>query len=113
MEKLINKINSKIIVLEYNSYFGGLKSVTTPYDPDFDRTSYHYSNLCFGASLKAFVSLLGNNNYTFIGSNLNNSNGFWIRNDLIDLIKIKPPNIDSLNEFTNCFCRESLNKEKR
>ena len=65
------------------------------------------------ATLKAFVSLLIKNNYTFMGSNLNNSNCFWISNDLIDLINIKPPNIDYLYEFTNCFCRESLGKGKK
>ena len=48
-----------------------------------------------------------------MGSNLNNCNGFWIRNDLVDLINIKPPNIDCLYEFTNCFCRESLDKGKK
>lgn len=113
MEKLINKINSKIIVLEYNPYFGGSKSVTVPYDPNFDRTNYHYSNLCWGCSLKALFLLLDNNNYIFVGSNLNNNNGFWIRSDLLDQINIKPPSIDSLDEFTNCFARESRDKDNK
>ena len=46
-----------IVIAEYNSVFGRNRAVTIPYDPVFNRTRSHHSNLYWGASLKALVSL--------------------------------------------------------
>ena len=42
-----------IVVVEYNSVFGGERRVVVPYAPGFERTQAHWSNLYWGASLPA------------------------------------------------------------
>ena len=49
---------SKIAVLEYNPSFGAELEITVPNIDNFNRTQYHYSNLCFGMSLKAAINLM-------------------------------------------------------
>jgi len=69
--------NFKCIVVEFNAYFGSEFAITVPYDADFYRTDYHYSNLCFGASLRAFIGLIVPRGFTFIGTNLRCCNAFF------------------------------------
>ena len=55
--KSIKNINPKIIVMEYNSFFGSERSVTIPYHKDFIRDKAHYSkNLlrCFNKCFNFF-----------------------------------------------------------
>jgi hypothetical protein len=70
-----------IIIVEYNSVFGHLRSISVPYDPSFSRTRKHYSNLYFGASLPAFCHLAGQKGYTLVGSNSAGNNAYFVRND--------------------------------
>ena len=49
---------SKIIITEYNAIFGANFEVTVPNINNFDRTKYHYSNLCYGMSLRAIINLM-------------------------------------------------------
>lgn len=107
MEEIMPFMNSNLIILEYNSFFGSKMSISTPYIKNFNRTKYHFSNLCFGASLKAFYQLLEKYDYVFLGSNINNNNGFWIKRSKLDLFNLKLPSIDLLGDHTNCFTRES------
>ena len=60
---------SKIFVVEYNPYFGPDIEVTVPYLENFNRTEYHFSNLCWGMSLRALINLMFYKGYVFIGSN--------------------------------------------
>ena len=46
ISKKFNKI-SKIFIAEYNPYFGPDLEITVPYIKNFNRTNYHYSNLCY------------------------------------------------------------------
>jgi len=55
--KSIEVVNPIIVIVEYNSVFGMDRAITVPYNPSFDRTEAHYTNLYFGASLKALVVL--------------------------------------------------------
>ena len=112
MREIIELCSFKVIVAEYNSYFGADLAISTPYRKDFNRTGYHFSNLCFGASLKAFVSLMAKNGYIFAGSNLNNSNGFWIREDLFSSLGITAPSTANLAIYTTNHCRESRNIDR-
>ena len=48
-----------IVVIEYNHRFGSERAVTIPYDRSFLRGKAHYSNIYYGASLRA-LCLLGN-----------------------------------------------------
>jgi hypothetical protein len=82
----INVINPCIVVCEYNSLWGDTLSVSTPYDPAFDRTSAHYSNLYFGASIAAFATLADSKGYSLVGSNLAGNNLFFVRKDLLGSI---------------------------
>ena len=63
------KFFSKIVVLEYNPTFGFELEVSVPNIPNFNRTSYHYSNLCFGMSFKAALNLMDKKGFYFVGSN--------------------------------------------
>ena len=81
--KEINIISPVIVIVEYNSVFGCENTWTVPYDPGFSRQGYHYSNLCFGASLLALCDLAEEKGYYFIGCNNNGVNAYFIRKDKI------------------------------
>jgi hypothetical protein len=80
-EKL-DVIKPAIIICEYNSLFGKTFPVSIPYNPDFQRTKIHFSNLYFGSSLPALVKLGDKKGYDFVGSNSAGSNAFFVRKDL-------------------------------
>lgn len=105
--KKLKKNISKIFVAEYNPYFGPDLEITVPNINNFHRTSYHYSNLCWGVSLKSLIKIMIEKNYTFVGSNDFRNNAFFVSNDYIDKIKLKKPNLENLFEFTNATFRES------
>tara|TARA_Y100000741_G_scaffold363971_1_gene353556 strand:- start:1384 stop:2322 length:939 start_codon:yes stop_codon:yes gene_type:complete len=98
---------SKIVVVEYNSTFGPDLEITVPNINNFDRSKYHHSNLCFGASLKAMIKLLEKKNFVFVGSTISKINAFFISKNEIDKINLKLPNINDLSEFTNSNISES------
>jgi hypothetical protein len=87
--KSINAVKPYIVVCEYNSIFGDKPKITVPYKFSFSRNNSHYSNLFFGSSIQALIDLMKDKNYTFIGSNLNGVNAFFIRNDHVKKILIK------------------------
>jgi len=101
---------SKIIVVEYNSNFGHELEVTVPNIKKFNRNKYHYSNLCFGTSLKALINLLEKKNYTFIGTNISKLNAFFVSNLELNKINLDIPNKNDLQKFTNSNLRESRDK---
>lgn len=78
----IDVIRPRIVVCEYNSVFGCERSITIPYNAEFMRSSAHYSNLYYGASLPALCQLATRKGYDFVGSNSTGSNAFFVRNDL-------------------------------
>ena len=75
----INVVEPVVVIIEYNSFFGDRYAITIPYDPKFDRTRAHYSNLYWGASLKALCLLGEKKGYEFIGSNSNGNNAYFVR----------------------------------
>ena len=77
-----------LVVCEYNDLFGK-KAVTIPYQESFNRTQFHHSNLYFGASLTAMCKLATKKGYTFLGTNSNGCNAFFVRNDQAHRIHIK------------------------
>jgi hypothetical protein len=108
--KELPKKLSKIFIAEYNPFFGPKLEITVPFKRNFNRTKYHYSNLCYGASLKALINLMKEKEYTFFGSNSKNTNAFFISNDYVELIKIEKPDTRNLEKFTDCNIRESKDK---
>lgn len=85
--KEIDTVNPVIIIVEYNSVFGNHQAVSVPYDPSFVRTKKHYSDLYFGASIKAFVTLGHSRGYSFIGCNTAGNNAYFVRNDKMKDLK--------------------------
>jgi hypothetical protein len=73
-----------IVVTEFNGLFGYDRAVTVPYDPNFERSKAHWSNLYWGASLGAFEKLLGGRHYALVGVNSMGSNAFFVRRDLLN-----------------------------
>lgn len=83
----INVVDPVIVIIEYSSVFGNKHAITIPYDPTFHRTKAHYSNLFWGCSLKALYLLAEKKGYTFVGSNSNGINAYFIRKDKMGDIK--------------------------
>ena len=106
----LNSITPCIVVIEYSSRFGKDNSEVIPkiYDEQFERVKYHYSNIVYGASLKALIELADKKNYFFAGSNSAGTNAFFIRKDLQNE-KIKPVSLEE--GFVQSKIRESRNKE--
>jgi hypothetical protein len=92
----IDSIDPVIVICEYNSVFGNEHSITVPYDDTFVRTSKHYSNLYFGASIKAFYTLAKSKGYEFIGTNKNSVNAFFVKSEYAN--KYIPEHITALDE---------------
>ncbi len=109
--KEIDCIDPMIIVCEYNSIFGNTIPVTVPYDDSFVRSSYHYSNLYWGAHLKAFENLLYIKGYVCIGSNSQNLNAFFVKKEVAD--KYLSNLFEDDFEFVKSKIRESLDKNGR
>ena len=97
--------------MEFNSNFGGNKEITIPNIDNFNRTKYHYSNLCFGASLKALIKLMKKKNYVFLGTNLHSVNAFFVQKKYLKKINLKIPNSKSINRFSLSNIRESRDKK--
>jgi len=106
LEKLPNEF-SKIIVAEYNANFGDKLKVSVPNIQGFQRKKYHYSHLCFGASIKALTDLLDKKGYTFLGSNLFRTNAFFILKKFRDKISIDLSNVHQLDRHVDSHIRES------
>ncbi|OUU53356.1 MAG: hypothetical protein CBC25_00690 [Pelagibacteraceae bacterium TMED65] len=109
IEKIPENI-SKIFVAEYNPNFGYNKKITVPNIKKFNRTNYHYSNLCYGMSLPALVHIMKKKNFTFVGSNIACHNAFFISNNYISNISLKLPEENNLKEYVENNFRESRAK---
>ena len=96
----IDIIKPVIVVVEFNAVLGDIHSITVPYNPDFFRTKAHYSNLYFGASLMALIDLGKEKGYTFVGTNTNGVNAFFIRNDFASEIT---PLLSSVSAYPSMF----------
>jgi len=102
----IDTIRPRIVVCEYNSVFGCEHPITVPYNAEFIRTSAHYSNLYYGASLAALCQLAAEKGYDFVGSNSTGSNAFFVRNDLQHGLRT----FSAVEGYVESKVRESRNK---
>ena len=103
----IEVVNPRIIICEYNSVFGSKDAVTIPYEPNFNRTEAHYSNLYFGASLPALCYLANKKGYIFIGCNNAGNDAFFIRKDFAKFFK----KVTVKEGYVMSNTRESRNEE--
>ena len=112
LEVLPEKL-SKIVILEYNPAFGPNLEVTIPNSNDFDRKKYHYSSLCYGASLKALVKLMNKKKYVFVGSNIACFNAFFVLESEVEKLNLNLPNKNDLTKYTTSYIRESRSIENK
>jgi hypothetical protein len=103
----LTKLNPAILIMEYNSVFGGDRAISIPYSKDFNRTKAHYSNLFFGASLAALNYAAENKGYSLVGSNLAGNNAYFVRNDLLNESVVK---IGVTTAYKKSKFRESRHK---
>ncbi len=80
--KAINVVEPAIVICEFNAILGDQHAVAVPYDPQFSRFKGHHSGLYFGASIAALKHLGEEKGYTFVGTNSNGINAFFVRRDL-------------------------------
>ena len=118
--KKINCIQPRLVVIEYNSFYGQNVSKTIKYNSNFfwdikNNKSY------YGASLKALKKLGKKKKYSLIGVDNNGVNAFFVRNDLAKKINLNSKKIsnifkDNLREIRNKEAymeeREKLLKKK-
>ena len=102
-----SKLTPAILICEYNSVFGKDRAICTPYDKSFYRTEKHYSNLYWGASLKALTNLANKKGYSLVGSNSAGNNAYFVRNDLLN-DTITEKSVDEV--FVKSKYRESRDK---
>lgn len=104
---------SKIFIAEYNPLFGYKNKISVPYNPNFERTKEHYSNLYFGASLPAIIDLLDIKGYDFIGVNSFCNNAFFVSKEESKIFKtfnFEINNQKNMKYFTDNKFLESRNK---
>jgi|TARA_Y100000034_G_scaffold17207_1_gene18788 hypothetical protein len=102
---------SKIAVVEYNSIFGPNLEVTIPNLTNFDRKKYHYSYLCYGASLKALIKLMNKKKYVFVGTNIACHNAFFILETEVKKLGLTLPDTNDLTKYTTSYISESRSIE--
>lgn len=104
----LKELNPAIIIMEYNSVFGKQRPITVPYDKDFVRTTKHYSNLYFGASLAALTFIANRKGYGLVGCSLAGNNAYYVRRDLLNE-KIKEKSVEE--GYISSKFRESRDKD--
>ena len=77
--KAIEPYAPRVVVVEYNIFFGLDQALTIAYDPDhvWDETKYH------GASLAAFVKLAHEKGYSLVHTDSWVPNAFFVRDALL------------------------------
>ena len=98
---------SKVAVIEYNPVFGYLHEITVPNINEFNRKSYHYSNLCYGVSLRALIKIMESKNFYFLGTNLRRNNAFFVSKDYKKEVFFPKIQISNISQNTDCNVRES------
>lgn len=80
--RAMESVQPAIVVCEFNPIFGDTHAVSVPYDPKFSRFDFHPSGLYFGASIAAIRQIAEEKGYTFVGTNSNGINAFFVRTEL-------------------------------
>ena len=103
--KAIDVVKPDLIIIEYNSIFGCDFPLSVPYDKNFVRSKKHYSNIYYGASIRALNDLAVQRGYSLIASNDAGNNLFFLRKEILG--DIKPLSVEE--EFKKSVFRESNN----
>ena len=79
---------ARIVVCEYNPFFGPKESLVIPYDPEFvratrdDHGNFVHAKSYYGASLRALVSLGRGKGYRLVSSVPHSHNVYFLREDV-------------------------------
>jgi hypothetical protein len=76
--KAITAIRPRVVVAEYSATYGPVRSITTPYEPGFERFAAHASGLYQGASLTALTKLAAEKGYILVGCESHGVNAFFV-----------------------------------
>jgi hypothetical protein len=85
----ISRVKPRLLVLEYNSFFGPELGLSVPYQENFERMAAHPSGYYFGASLRALSELAAEKGYALVGCESHGVNAFFLRRDLLGDFKEK------------------------
>jgi len=80
--KEIKNISPRVVIIEFNASFGPNRSVTIPYEPDFNVREEHPFGIYHGASIKALTKLAHEKGYYLLCSDTRGVNIVFLRNDL-------------------------------
>ena len=94
----------KVIVVEFNPLLSKTLPVSVPKDEKFDLTMKHSSWVYYGANLYAFIYLLEQRDFIFIGTTRHGSNAFFIEKSHIGRFNLLR---DYLVLFSDVRARES------
>lgn len=97
----------QVIVVEYNPLFGPSHKLTVPLTDNFERESEHYSHLYFGCSILAWIELLENRKFTFVGTNRVGNNAFFVKDNKTNCLSVSPQ--ENFEIYTDWRIRESRN----
>jgi hypothetical protein len=95
--KAIEGYRPRVVVIEYNIFFGPTVRRTIPYRPDFrwDRTAYH------GASLAALEQLGREKSYTLVHAESYAPNAFFLKNSELPVSFVGRP-IEEISDWWLC-----------
>jgi hypothetical protein len=78
----IEGTQARVVAIEYNASFGPSRSITTKYDPAFDRDIFHPTGWYHGASLSALTRLAHLKGYILAGCDSFGADAFFVKRDL-------------------------------
>ena len=102
--KEIKCFNQRLVVLEYNSTFGGGNALSIPYNSEFVWDNKDEKRFFYGASLKALKKISKKKGYNLVCVDSKGINAFFVRKDLVKntvLKKIKTENLFVYNKEHN------------
>ena len=106
--KAINYVKPRLVIVEYNSFFGSNISATIKYNSKFS-WDHRNNKSYYGASLKALEKLGKQKKYILVGVDKNGVNAFFVRNDLAKYINLKSKKTEEIFLDNK---REIRNKEQ-
>ena len=75
----------RVVIVEYNPFFGTDRAIAIPYDPQFNRHRFDVPRAAYyGASLPAFVKLGARKGYRLALLEPRGVNAFFVREDIAD-----------------------------
>lgn len=88
----IDRIDARVVVIEYNASLGPQRAATVRYDPQFDRFAPHPSGYYHGASLAGLAKLGRDKGYALVGCDSSGANAFFIKRELLggELLEVEP-----------------------